>query len=254
PFEWIGAIGIDLYPTSIPLSQSSQRNLFGGRTANGTAQYAPGKVGQAFSFAGSAPLKVASDCCIQAGTGFTVEFWLQLKKQQPAENFVLLDFASATAATPGWRIDGRQTTGILTFHAGDGTNAAMPQLGTPRPLNDALWHHLAITLDSKQLQLFIDGQAGQKIAYTGSLVTDAKELVIGAAASGMTRVAIAMTLTVTALAQTPPPANEQAAPAKGSISGVVRDAGTGGPIADADLYVSRNTPKEVSAISDSEGS
>ena len=62
----------------------------------------------------------------------------------------------------------------------------------------------------------------------------------------MNRVAIAMTLAATALAQTPPPA-----PVKGSISGVVRDAGTGLPFParplrrsrSTDLYVSRGSRK-----------
>jgi hypothetical protein len=79
----------------------------------------------------------------------------------------------------------------------------------------------------------------------------------------MTRIAIAMTLAVAAMAQTPPPVNDQPASVKGSIAGVVRDAGTGAPISGAtvaaipvepDFSVGRaSQAKRVSAVSDSEG-
>ena len=128
---------------------------------NGTlfsgAGYAPGKVGQAFSFDGVDDYAVVPASSAWAfGTGdFTVEFWMYSSTND--DRRPLVNNRKGTGGVPNmWAIEIYNVANRVEFHSG--TTILMTATTTLTPSS---WNHVAVTRTGSALKMYINGvQAG----------------------------------------------------------------------------------------------
>lgn len=143
-----------------------------GTVMNG-ASFAPGLVGQAFSFDGiddfvhipnSAPLSTAGS--------FTVDLWFN-----PAT-----DITPSTAASPGLFSKGASDS--INFANNDGRIEVRGPFPRPNSTTDTwpagLWYHLAVTFDTMSYRVFVNGVEQGSLASGHSILSNGNDIVLGA--------------------------------------------------------------------------
>src|SRR6266404_759654 len=127
---------------------------------NGTindATFAPGEVGQAFTFDGtddSVSIPDSNDW--NFGTGdFTFDFW---EKSSDTDRISALAF-DPNQGTSNLDFDFNDTFGLWVFwNSGGGTNGVNAiQVGSPGDYTNDQWHHIALTRSGSTFTLYIDG-------------------------------------------------------------------------------------------------
>src|SRR6266480_4950384 len=127
---------------------------------NGTindATFAPGEVGQAFTFDGtddSVSIPDSNDW--NFGTGdFTFDFW---EKSSDTDRISALAF-DPNQGTNNLDFDFNDTFGLWVFwNSGGGTNGVHAiQVGSPGDYTNDQWHHIALTRSGSTFTLYIDG-------------------------------------------------------------------------------------------------
>ncbi len=164
-------------------AEGNAKDLLGANDGSftGTAAYAPGKVGQAFSFAGSSFVSVPanSGSLNLTGSAVTIEGWINPtatagavyfgKTQSGANDYLLLLDAGQLTAI----IKAGGSEKIVRGFTDYPTNS-MPLIPTP-----GQWTHLALTYDGALIKLYANGvQVGQD-TKTGNLAGSASPFNIG---------------------------------------------------------------------------
>ena len=164
-------------------AEGNAKDLLGANDGSftGTVAYAPGKVGQAFSFAGSSFVSVPanSGSLNLTGSAVTIEGWINPtatagavyfgKTQSGANDYLLLLDAGQLTAI----IKAGGSEKIVRGFTDYPTNS-MPLIPTP-----GQWTHLALTYDGALIKLYANGvQVGQD-TKTGNLAGSASPFNIG---------------------------------------------------------------------------
>jgi hypothetical protein len=148
-------------------------------TNNGTllngATFAPGKVGQAFSFDGTnSCIRVADNSSLRCTNGLTIEAWIY-----PTS----LGVGSANEIVSKW-VDGGYTTSMSSdgrIYLAVYTNGLAPASTwstNPVPLNQ--WTYFAGTYDGTALRMYINGICEDQVSYNSGINPGTGDLAIGA--------------------------------------------------------------------------
>ncbi len=148
------------------------RDIAGGRdgTSVNEVQFAPGVVGEAFTFNGSNSIEVSDDPIWTLGTNsFTIDFWVNFRELGTNRAFIGHDDGTGTrnkwifywspSGPPGPAAPG------LRFHVqfrDPGIATVIPVFAPWIPARDH-WYHLSVTREGVTFSIYIDGQ----IAGTG---------------------------------------------------------------------------------------
>jgi hypothetical protein len=139
-------------------------------TADGDVSFAPGRVGNAFSFDGTQSPAVSVPAGVfppQPGTGaFSFEAWFQTSGGNGGVILGQQATAPYAAASGGWSpaiyvgTDGNLY--VEMFYNGGINQSVGPVL-----VNDNQWHHIAVTYDGSSEIAYLDGaNIGQALSYT----------------------------------------------------------------------------------------
>lgn len=125
-----------------------------GTLQNG-AKLVAGKVGNAFSFPGAGAFVNIPDAPNLNSTTATWDFWLQTTQSGAAVG--VIGKHDASGSTHGFTFI-LQPNGTITAQIKDNNSGVATQLTSARAVNDGLFHHIALTLQSGGIsRLFIDG-------------------------------------------------------------------------------------------------
>jgi len=147
-------------------------------TNNGTlvggASYAPGEVGQAFSFDGvsgyvSIPDSPSLDSFV---TNMTIETWIKVNQTNVNSDWRGI----VTKGNDSWRLQGVQGEGTVSFAA----NGLSTYLTGTRNVNDEQWHHVAGVYDGTNIYLYVDGTLDTSTPATGLIIQDSFPVCLGA--------------------------------------------------------------------------
>jgi hypothetical protein len=164
-----------------------------GTLVNGVA-FAPGKVGQAFSFDGtSSYIRVPDNPSLHFTTAMTIEAWIYPTSLGAYQNIVSKwDWPGAnaqkgytTTVLPG----GQVNIGICSDGScaqGSGGSLCSVSGTSSLPVNQ--WTHFAGTYDGSYLSVYVNGVFENREAYTSGIFPGTNDLVIGAAVGGSTPV------------------------------------------------------------------
>jgi len=174
----LGALGADCVSASLGLvswwrGEDNALDQFGtnhGVMLNG-ATFAPGWVGQAFSFDGvNDGVSIPDDARLKPATNLTIECWI---KTPGVPEQLYIGMIAATYRDGGvyfnygyeFFIDAPSNGGRLGFLLNGGA-AACFGTGT---VTDNVFHHVAATYNGAVLRLYRDGTLNKEVAYTQSI-------------------------------------------------------------------------------------
>jgi hypothetical protein len=138
-------------------SNDSSGSAYNG-TLSGSASYAVGRVGQAFSFDGNAGSVVVSrpggsDALNMQAGNFTVDAWVKIPPTAPIGNRIVFDDGYAGASTLRLAIQDNKAELWIR----DSSFNQVDVIGTTA-LNDGAWHHLAGVRSGMTGLIYVDGQ------------------------------------------------------------------------------------------------
>ena len=129
-----------------------------GGTLSGGVVYAPGQVGNAFSFNGDSGsyVNIPDAAGLRSTTG-TWDFWM--KSTQPSDYVGLVGKSDSFGSLNGITMQLHQGHARVEVKGGDFPQTLLLE-PTNVPINDGQWHHMALTFQSGgTVVLYIDGQA-----------------------------------------------------------------------------------------------
>jgi hypothetical protein len=153
-----------------------------GALLNG-ASFAPGKVGQAFSFGGNgAHVRVPNSAALQVTNGLTIEAWVY-----PTVGGIYREIVSK------WDEQGTQNSYTTALHPDGRAYLAVSPNGSPWsivmvistnavPLNE--WTYVAGTYDGSALRIYVNGVLENQQAHTGGIFAGNRDLGIGGYVGG----------------------------------------------------------------------
>ena len=133
--------------------------------------FAPGEVGQAFSFDGNSYVSIPDSPLLDSLTNsITIELWLKTDQMTSDWTGIVAKGNSAWAlqATPG----ANTVDFNVSLGAGD--------LSGSRSINDDQWHHVAGVYDGTNMFLYVDGTLDVSMPATGLIPQNSDPLAIGA--------------------------------------------------------------------------
>ena len=133
--------------------------------------FAPGEVGQAFSFDGNGYVSIPDSPLLDSLTNsITIELWLKTDQMTSDWTGIVAKGNSAWAlqATPG----ANTVDFNVSLGAGD--------LSGSRSINDDQWHHVAGVYDGTNMFLYVDGTLDVSMPATGLIPQNSDPLAIGA--------------------------------------------------------------------------
>ena len=145
-----------------------------GGTLQGTAGFAPGEVGQAFSFDGSSGFVSIPDSpsLDSFSDSITIEAWIRSGKLTSNPGWEGL----VCKGNSSWRLMGtsESSTVYVAF------NGVSPnELFGTRNVNDEQWHHVAATYDGSTISIYVDGTLDVSEPASGSIIQTSDGLTIG---------------------------------------------------------------------------
>lgn len=166
-------------------AESTTGDTLGRIALSGTATYAAGQVGSAFSFSGTAALTAADSAANAALTqGLTVEAWVKLAPSTAtwrsvvdkdagvtgSQDFMLAISSSNTACARVW-------TGANTLRQVCGTTALLTNV----------WYRLTMSYDRRTLRIFVNGTQEGSAQFAGNepVVRSTATLRVGGGFSGL---------------------------------------------------------------------
>ncbi len=136
----------------------------------GGVTFSSGKVGQAFSFANDSDrITIPHDPLLDVqAPGFAVEFWMRGSKNQPHDQYLVVDKSHGWADSSGWMCQGFSSNGKLYFGigAGGGGIVNFPGVTSTTDLLDGLFHHVAGTWDGSTVRLYVDSVLQGEAAHS----------------------------------------------------------------------------------------
>ena len=154
-------------------------------TLQGDATFAPGKVGEAFSFDGNGDyVTIPHDPALQP-TDITVDAWIKgdLADQTSPIRYLVVDKSHGFGNGTGWALQGETSGGRIAMIYGNGSFQNAEVFSASNVLDDN-WHFVAGTLDGSKLRIYVDGVLENEITYSGSPAGNNREVNIGAAWGG----------------------------------------------------------------------
>jgi len=147
-------------------------------TNNGTlvggAGFAPGDVGQAFSFDGTSYASIPDSSSLDAfTTTITIELWLKADQLTANADWKGL----VTKGNSSWRLMAASSAKTV-YWAVDGASPA--DMAGTRNVNDGQWHHVAAVYDGARMFLYVDGTLDVSQPATGSIAQNNDPVCIGA--------------------------------------------------------------------------
>ena len=150
-------------------AEGNANDIAGGNhgTLQGGATFAPGIVGQAFSFDGVDSLvevPAAADLYQEGSTSITVQAWIKI--EEPCHGII--------SGRPVWVLHWESCDGSLPerlrFFVGDNKVVGQQWEGvTSKTAADGEWHHWAGVYDGARLSIYLDGVLNNSIATTGPI-------------------------------------------------------------------------------------
>jgi hypothetical protein len=149
----------------------------------GNATFAPGKVGQAFSFDGvNSYVEVPFAPCLNLAGQITVEFWMKA-----AASNSMATCCQGLVTTDGYEVEvaggGLQRVGIIGYIVAGSAGSTGDVNGGGAEVTPNTWHHIALTYDNPVVQLYIDGiKWGNPVTLAGGIISamlDGSFLAIG---------------------------------------------------------------------------
>ncbi|GAB5402826.1 MAG: hypothetical protein Aurels2KO_10570 [Aureliella sp.] len=142
----------------------------------GNTTYAPGKIGQAFSFDGADDYVRISTTAALEPSVFSVAAWVNV-----ASTGALVTIAESSHGNPGasgWALQ-IDTLGRPRFAVGSTTTVFPEAVGTSN-IFDGNFHHLAGVFDGTDLKMYVDGAEEATLAFSGTVDHSGRDLRIGA--------------------------------------------------------------------------
>jgi hypothetical protein len=96
-------------------------------------------------------------------SGFTCEFWMKGIKNQPQGLYLVVDKSLGSTDQSGWGFQGTNSTGVLDFICGSGTNWVRVSSGD---VLDGNFHHVAGIWNGGSLAMYVDGTLRGSSALT----------------------------------------------------------------------------------------
>jgi hypothetical protein len=127
-------------------------------TLVGGVTFAPGEVGQAFSFDGATGyVSVPDSPSLRLGTSdFTIDFWLNTTQIPPNYGWLLWK-TSCPGPCLGWAISQRNDNNTVDIQVCDNVFGCQ-EWRTQTAVNDGHWHLVALTRAGMTLNAYLDGQ------------------------------------------------------------------------------------------------
>lgn len=137
-------------------------------TVQGGVTFAPGVVGQAFSFDGTGSVVVPDSSSLDLASGYTLSAWIKptAKNQDPAHGGIISK-VGGPGGNNGYQflLTGDNSAIVSLFNApGEswGTNVVPVWLG--QPISTDAWTHVATTFDGEMLAVYVNGvQVGMTV-------------------------------------------------------------------------------------------
>jgi hypothetical protein len=147
-----------------------------GTLMNGTT-FAPGKIGQAFSFRGDSYqdyVDIGNPTSLQLSSNVgTIETWI--KTTADGQN-IIVGKDNFLTDTNGYTFD--VYNGSLMGELADASNYNLVW-GNSTSVNDGAWHHVAMTWDGSAMILYVDGSIDGTASQTLTPVSNVYDLTIG---------------------------------------------------------------------------
>ena len=167
-----------------------------GTLQNG-ATFAPGMVGQAFSFDGLDDyVEVPHDASLDIGTGFTFDAWIKADNLQPGENLWAIVDKAHRGPGIGWvchgvsenlclppdcvsGLPGNRATVSGEIFCSVGSGGTFTLVGTQTSVKDGQFHHFALVWTGAELQMYMDGVLKETTPLTGPVTNNTDPLRLG---------------------------------------------------------------------------
>ena len=159
--------------------------------AMGGTAFAPGEVGEAFSFDGvSGWVDIPNPASLNPTGPFSVEAWIKANPQQLTAGgiFLIVDKSHGFTDGTGWLLQGNAngTVGFGYGTGGSSSGANFPEVNTLSSVLDNQWHHLAGVFTGTQLQIYLDGALQSTLNQTALPVNNQRDAEIGCSWGGGT--------------------------------------------------------------------
>jgi RHS repeat-associated protein len=156
---------------------SNNGNLVGGVT------FAPGMVGQAFSFNGAGYVDVSGAPNLDLTGPLTLDAWIKLNSLGQNQYIFIRDSQTGAGALTNYQLH-IDPDNSVEFDLGDGTN--IYTLFSNTQLSAGTWYHIAAVYDGANEVLYINGvqDAISSIGAKTLITTPTKPLIIGALSNG----------------------------------------------------------------------
>jgi hypothetical protein len=144
-------------------------------TNNGTlvddVGFAPGEVGQAFSFDGNGYVSIPDSPLLDSlTTSITIELWL--KTDQLTSDWTGI----VTKGNSAWQLQATPGANTVDFNV----SVSAGDLSGSQSINDGQWHHVAGVYDGTNMFLYVDGTLDGSMPATGLIPQNSYPLSIGA--------------------------------------------------------------------------
>tara|TARA_R110002049_G_scaffold72490_1_gene186997 strand:+ start:109696 stop:110442 length:747 start_codon:yes stop_codon:yes gene_type:complete len=144
-------------------------------TLVGNTTYAPGKLGQAFSFDGIDDyITIPTDLALEPAV-LSVAAWIKIGSGLQT----IVDSSHGFVDQQGWAL---QVNGTASFAYGNGST--FPEVNSTTVVTDNVFHHVAAVLDGTSMSIYVDGELEGSGIYSLAPSPSLRDLRIGSTWGG----------------------------------------------------------------------
>ena len=135
--------------------------------------FAPGEVGQAFSFDGNGYVSIPDSPLLDSlTTSITIEAWIKVNQfdEFPDWNGIV------TKGNSSWRLARYGSSSVVGFST---TGLSNVDLAGNKNINDGQWHHVAGVYDGTSKYIYVDGALDASVPATGTIAQNDYPVCIG---------------------------------------------------------------------------
>lgn len=151
------------------------------------AGFAPGEVGQSFVFTNfDQCVQIPDAPALDPTNGLSLEGWVLLSKYPSNNGVIVVSKDTYNVLPPQYQIAVYQTGSNSVFQISIGViPSGMVTLYGSSSLQTNTWYHVAITYDTAELRLYVNGQPETSMPVAGSVVTTTGTLKFGGYGFGL---------------------------------------------------------------------